>query len=103
MAHEIVTDIRIPPRLLRQTVVVKLCAAAGSLRSLVLRWAAEIDEADRISAAHSRHIIAADAQLVPLDAGGQVQAVRVSFEGQSFVLHQVGPLPAASEARSSEA
>ena len=57
-------------------------------RSKSCRWATEVDEADRISAAHSRHIIAADAQLVPL---GSTQAVCLSFEGQSFVLHQVHP------------
>ena len=53
-----------------------------------------MDETDRISAAHSRHILAADAQLVAL---GSTQAVCISFEGQSFVLHQV-PLPCLSDA-----
>ena len=55
------------------------------------RWQTEIDEADRVGAAHSRHILEASADLVTLPPGAGEQTVRISFEGQSFVLHQVCP------------
>ena len=56
-------------------------------------WSLEIDPADRLTQAHSRHILHAGAQRCPPLARGCPEAVRISVCGDSFILYQVRALP----------